>query len=195
MRTTEKGGRNDDRYITVYRFAKVERDKDAGFWRIGNLSNRGMMFEVGVSPRPNERLTITLSDEIVLRGRVVWSGDGKCGVAFDEMINACEILRQLVADREVDRYRPLRISASFPAQLLTSDGPVTVTVTDISRSGVSFTSPRDLGSGTEIFLALMDGVWREGRICWSRKGRGGLSLKLPFAVADLESIEHFGRRA
>ncbi|MBJ7438021.1 MAG: PilZ domain-containing protein [Sphingopyxis sp.] len=194
MVNSEKGGRNDDRHITVYRFAKVERKGDAGLWRIGNISNRGIMFEVGVSPCPNEVLTITLSDGLVLRGRVVWSGDGKCGVAFEEAVNACEILRQIVEDQEANRYRPLRVPVSFPAQLLTKDGPVTISVTTLSRSGVSFTCLRDFTPDTEIFLALIDGVWREGRICWSRKGQGGLSLKLPFTVPDLESMEQFQRR-
>src|SRR3546814_1678492 len=89
----------EDRYLTVHRVAKVVRQDDKGLWRVRNMSNRGMLFEVDVPVSPNERLTIILSDAIRLTGRVMWSGDGRCGIVFDEPVHIGELLRALVAEQ------------------------------------------------------------------------------------------------
>ena len=70
--TADLERREDSRFHTVLRVALVTRERDMGLWRVRNISNRGIMLATRVQLVPGERLTIALSDAIVVAGRVVW---------------------------------------------------------------------------------------------------------------------------
>ena len=91
--------REGGRYRTVCRIAKILRDGDAGLWRVRNISDGGMMLAADVSIAVGERLQIALSDNVVLSARVVWSDNGRCGVAFDEEVDGAAVLKQLAAEQ------------------------------------------------------------------------------------------------
>lgn len=181
----------EDRYLTVHRVAKVVRQDDKGLWRVRNMSNRGMLFEVDVPVSPNERLTIIQSDAIRLTGRVMWSGDGLCGIVFDEPVHIGELLRALVAEREAEGYRPLRLSLRSPARLWSDEGETEIMVTSLSRDGVGFSYDGELAEGDRINIALADGLCRRGNIKWFNGQRGGIRLACPFAISQLESLRNF----
>lgn len=180
--------RADQRHITVYRVAKVRRADDTGLWRVKNMSDRGMLFECGAAVAPNEKLEIALSETVILTGWVAWSGDGKCGVAFDKPIRAAELLRDLVAERETDRYRPLRLPVCFPAKLLVEAEEIEIAVTSLSQCGVGITCTRELQKAAQVDIALADGVWRPGNIRWVQDGAAGICLASAFALSELESV-------
>ncbi|MBL0915246.1 MAG: PilZ domain-containing protein, partial [Sphingopyxis sp.] len=83
---SENDRRGGDRYRTVWRIAKVVRDGDVGLWRVRNMSDRGMMLAADVPITVGEHLEIALSDAVSVKGTVVWSEGGRCGVAFDEEV-------------------------------------------------------------------------------------------------------------
>jgi hypothetical protein len=184
--------REDFRHLTIYRVAKILRAEDAGLWRVKNMSDRGMLFATDAAITPNEKLEIVLSETIILSGRVVWSGDGQCGVLFDQPICAGETLRQLVAEREAKDYRPLRLEVRCPAKLLIEAEERTIVVTSISQFGVGFACEDGLQEGARVDLALADNGWRRGNIRWIRDGVAGLCLASPFALSELESVRSFG---
>lgn len=184
--------RADQRHITVYRVAMVRRADDAGLWRVKNMSDRGMLFECGAAVAPNEILEISLSETVKLTGWVAWSGDGKCGIAFNKPIRAAELLRELVAERETDRYRHLRLSVCFPAKLLVHAQEQNITVTSLSQFGVGIACNGELQQAAQVNLALADGVWRPGNVRWVRDGAAGICLASAFALSDLESVKTFG---
>ena len=183
--------RADQRHITVYRVAKVRRAGDTGLWRVKNMSDRGMLFESGAAVAPNEKLEIALSETVILTGWVAWSGDGKCGVAFDKPIRAAELLRELVAERETDRYRHLRIPVCFAAKLLVDGEEREIVVTSLSQFGVGITYKGDLRETALVHVALADGVWRPGNVRWVRDEAAGLCLASAFALSDLESVKKY----
>lgn len=183
--------RADERHLTVYRMAMVSRADDAGLWRVRNMSDRGMLLETDATVVPNERLEIALSENIILPGRVVWSDEGRCGIAFDESISVAAMLQQLVAEREADGYRPLRLRVRCPARLLADAVEREVIVTSISQFGVGFTHEGALPESANVHVALADGVWRGGYIRWLRDGTAGLRLVSPFALSELESVRGF----
>src|SRR3546814_19166973 len=88
--------RGGDRHCTVYRLAKVERESDAGLWRVRNISDHGMMLATTIAVDPGERLKVALSEQVMLTGKVVGAGDGRCGVAFARVLDAVDIERQSV---------------------------------------------------------------------------------------------------
>lgn len=184
--------REDFRHLTIYRVAKILRADDAGLWRVKNMSDRGMLLATDAAITPNEKLQIVLSETITLSGRVVWSGDGQCGVMFDQPICAGETLRQLVAERETKNYRPLRLQVRCPARLLVESDEKAIVVTSISQFGIGFAHEQELPEAARVDLALTDSRWRSGTIRWSHDGMAGLCLASPFALPELESVRSFG---
>jgi len=183
--------RADERHLTVYRMAKVLRADDVGLWRVRNMSDRGMLLETDATVAPNERLKIALSESVILPGRVVWSDEGRCGIAFDTSISVAAVLQQLVAEREADGYRPLRLRVHCPARLLAEAVEREIIVTSISQCGVGFTYEGALPDAANVHVALANGVWRGGYVRWLRDGTAGLRLASPFAPSELESVRGF----
>ena len=183
--------REGDRYRTVWRIAKVARDGDAGLWRVRNMSNGGMMLATDVPVTVGEQLEVALSDKVVVRGRVAWAKDGRCGVAFDAEVDVAELLRQLAVEQSARRHRPPRLTVRTAARAVIEYRPVDIELINLSQSGAGFVHDGGIEAGKEIELVLADGVRRKAIVRWSRGERGGVWLTQPLDRADLESIRRF----
>jgi len=183
--------RISNRHCTVYRIAAVEREGDAGFWRVRNISDNGMMLAASVEVTPGERLQIALSDTARLTGEVVWAESGRCGVAFDTPINAAELLKQLAAEQKASSYRAPRLAVRSHATIVTDEGSREVNVVNLSQQGAGLAHEGELPVGTKLELILEGGIRRRGIVRWSRKGQTGVWLTAPLEQADLESIRRF----
>jgi hypothetical protein len=186
--TDRRGG---DRYRTVWRIAKVIRNGDAGLWRVRNISDKGMMLAADVPIAVGEKLEIALSDTVVIRGEVVWSDAGRCGVSFDKEVDVADVLKQLAAEQRATGYRQPRLPVSTQAQAVTDDGTTGIELVDLSQNGAGFIHDGHLEVGKEFDLILAGDVKRRAIVRWSRAGRGGLWLTQPLDRADLESIHRF----
>ena len=188
---TDADRRSSSRHCTVYRIATIEREGDAGFWRVRNISDEGMMLAANVQVDPGERLQIALSDSIRLSGEVVWAENGRCGVAFDTPINAAELLKQLAAGQKASGYRPPRLAVRGHATIVTDDGPREIDVVNLSQQGAGLVHDGELEVGMKLELVLWGGIRRRGIVRWSRQGQSGVWLTAPLEQADLESIRRF----
>jgi len=187
----EADRRGADRYRTVWRIAKVKRDGDVGLWRVRNMSDNGMMLAADVSITVGEQLEIALSDAVTVRGKVVWSEGGRCGVAFDEEVDVADVLKQLAAEQRASGYRQPRLPVHSSAQVVTDEGTSEIELVDLSQSGAGFIHDGHLEVGKELDLVLASGIRRKAIVRWSRGTRGGLWLTQPLDRADLESIRRF----
>lgn len=185
--------RGTDRYRTVWRIAKVRRDGDFGLWRVRNISDRGMMLAADVPIAVGERLEIALSDTVVIRGHVVWSEEGRCGVAFDEEVDVAGVLKQLAAEQRAGDYRQPRLPVRTQAQAVTDEGASGIELVDLSQNGAGFVHDGHWEVGKEFELVLAGDIRRKAIVRWSRGGRGGLWLTQPLERGDLESIRRFQR--
>ena len=183
--------RGGDRYRTVWRIAKVVRNGDAGLWRVRNMSDRGMMLAADVPITVGEKLEIALSDTVMIRGEVVWSETGRCGVAFDEEVDVADVLKQLAAEQRATGYRQPRLPVRTQAQVVTDESTSNIELVDMSQNGAGFLHDGHLEVGKEFDLILAGGIKRRAIVRWSRAGRGGLWLTQPLDRADLESIHRF----
>lgn len=183
--------RGGDRYRTVWRIAKVVRNGDAGLWRVRNISDRGMMLAADVPITVGEKLEIALSDTVMIRGEVVWSETGRCGVAFDEEVDVADVLKQLAAEQRATGYRQPRLPVRTQAQVVTDESTSNIELVDMSQNGAGFIHDGHLEVGKEFDLILAGGIKRRAIVRWSRAGRGGLWLTQPLDRADLESIHRF----
>ena len=164
------------------------REDDAGLWRVRNISDSGMMMLTDADVRSGERLSIHLSDTIVVEATVVWSADGACGVLFDEPVACTAVLRYLAAERRDRSYRPLRLAAGLHALVHGETGISAAKVTDISQKGVRLEGDCRLQPGMQIRLVLENGVERHGIVRWARGGQTGVVLDDPFTPQELESL-------
>ena len=180
-----------DRFRTVWRIAKVVRNGDAGLWRVRNISDNGMMLAADVPIAVGERLEIALSDTVTLLGEVVWSDEGRCGVAFDKEVDVADVLKQLAAEQRATGYRQPRLPVRTQAQAVTDEGTSSIELVDMSQNGAGFIHDGHLEVGKALDLILAGGVKRRAIVRWSRGGRGGLWLTQPLDRADLESIQRF----
>jgi hypothetical protein len=183
--------RSADRYRTVWRIAKVLRNGDAGLWRVRNISDRGMMLAADVPIAVGEQLEIGLSDTVVIRGEVIWSEPGRCGVEFDKEVDVADVLKQLAAEQRATGYRQPRLPVHTQAQAVTDEGTSQIELVDMSQNGAGFIHDGHLEVGKELDLILAGGIKRRAIVRWSRDGRGGLWLTQPLDHADLESIHRF----
>jgi hypothetical protein len=191
LAATASDRRGADRYRTVWRIAKVIRNGDAGLWRVRNISDRGMMLAADVSISVGEQLHIALSDTVQLRGKVVWSDEGRCGVAFDQEVDVADVLKKLAAEQRATGYRQPRLPVQSRAQAVTDEGTGSIELVDLSQHGAGFLHDGHFEVGKELDLILPGGVKRRAIVRWSRAGRGGLWLTQPLDRADLESIRRF----
>lgn len=184
--------RGGDRYRTVWRIAKVIRNGDAGLWRVRNMSDRGMMLAADVPITVGEALEIALSDTVTLRGAVVWSDGGRCGVQFETAVDVADILKRLAAEQRAMGYRQPRLPVHTQAEVVADDGTaMRIELVDLSQHGAGFVHDGHFEVGRELDIVLASGVRRRAIVRWSREGRGGLWLTQPLDRADLESIRRF----
>ena len=184
--------REGDRYRTVWRIAKVMRNGDAGLWRVRNISDRGMMLAADVPIAVGEKLEVALSDTVMIRGEVVWSDAGRCGVSFDKEVDVADVLKKLAAEQRATGYRQPRLSFMVTPEAVTDEGAATdIELVDLSQNGAGFVHDGHLEVGKEFNLVLAGDVKRRAIVRWSRGGRGGLWLTQPLDRADLESIRRF----
>src|SRR3546814_18471706 len=94
-----------------------------------------MMLATTVAFDPGERLQIALSEQTRLTGKVVWTREGRCGVEFDEAVDAVDILRRLAAERQSGDYRPPRLSVHGPALAVTNKVEYPVEIENLSQHG------------------------------------------------------------
>ena len=185
--------RGADRYRTVWRIAKVKRDGDFGLWRVRNISDQGMMLAADVPIAVGERLEVALSDTVVICGRVVWSEEGRCGVAFDEEVDVASVLKQLAAEQRAGDYRQPRLPVRTQAQAITDERTSAIELVDLSQNGAGFVHTGHFEVGKEFDLVLAGDIRRRAIVRWSRGDRGGLWLTQPLERSDLESISRFQR--
>lgn len=183
--------RGGDRHCTVYRLARIEREGDAGLWRVRNISDHGMMLATTVAVDPGEQLQIALSEQVVLTGKVVWAREGRCGVEFGEAVDAVAILRRLAAERQSGDYRPPRLSVHGPAIAVMNKIEYSVEIENLSQNGAGLLHKGELEAGAPLELILGGNVRRSGVVRWSRDGRAGIWFAPPLEPADLESIRRF----
>ena len=64
--------------------------------RVRNLSAGGMLAESPVPVTDGAAIVVELGNVGRVSGRVVWAGEGKFGIAFDQQVNPQAVRRQVV---------------------------------------------------------------------------------------------------
>jgi hypothetical protein len=180
--------RQSQRFRTVYRVAKVMRDRAAGLWRVRNISDFGMMLLTRARPKRGETVSVCLSDSVSIQARVVWCGEDGCGVAFDQPIDSADLLRLLAAEAAGSQRRPPRLEVDMPATSWCERGIQPIRIGNLSQHGLGFCHDGWARVGMKLLVAFDRGGHRRGIVRWCDGDRAGLQLLDPFTCEDLDAI-------
>ena len=178
--------REHPRILTVYRVARLNVDSDSGLCRVQNISDTGMMLVTSLSVAQGDSVIIALSDTVVVPGEVAWISGARVGVHFLEEIDAAAVLKSLVADVPGDQ-RPFRLAVDTVAVAVTPTGTKAVRVLDISQQGMKVSHDGGFAIGTQVKIALPNGLERRGIVRWANENLAGLRLLEPIGFHELES--------
>ena len=187
---TEHGAdrRRGHRIRTVFRIAKVVRDRAVGLWRVRNISDFGMMLLTRSRLPRGERVAIELSSQVTIDGQVVWSNEDACGIAFDEPIDSAAMLTLLVIEKRERGYRPPRAEANIRACVYGEHGIQPVTISDVSQQGIGLHHSASFEPGVRVRVLFESGLERHGIVRWAEDRRAGLELLDPLSCDELETL-------
>jgi hypothetical protein len=172
----------------VYRVAPVSTPHDSGLGRLRNISDRGMALDLAFPVCLGDAVTVALSEDVLLTGRVVWTAAADCGVRFDEPIDSVAALRRAADYACGPRGRPPRLLLGRTALASGECGLRAVEVCDISQRGMKIAHDRGFTPGLRVKVALGSGIERRGVVRWAKDDFAGLILTEPFSARDLGSI-------
>jgi hypothetical protein len=180
--------RQSQRLRTVYRVARVVRDRAAGLWRVRNISDFGMMLLTRARPKRGETLSVALSDQVSISARVIWCSDDSCGIAFDQPIDSAALLRSLASEAAAASRRPLRLDADMAATTWGERGIQPVRIGNLSQHGLGFTHDGWARIDMKLLVQFDNGVQRRGIVRWCDGDQAGVQLLDPFTCEDLASV-------
>lgn len=179
--------RGSSRMRAVFFVVRVVRDGDAGLFRLQNISDSGLSLVAHVGFDVGERVSISILEDLTVKGTVMWYDGQKCGVRFDWPINSEDILR-IGAQRRTDpRGRPMRLPTERLATSYAENGIRPVRITDVSQGGVGFKHDGTFRPGMFVKFIIEGGTERSGVVRWSAERHGGVYLIEPLNYRDLES--------
>jgi len=180
--------RASSRTRTVMRVARIRSSDDEGLARVRNISDGGMRLAIGIPVAAGDLLEVSLSDSVVLHGRVVWSASGECGLEFSETVDSNEALRIAAEEARLGKARAPRLAISLVAVLLSEHGLRVIRLRDISQRGMKIAHNGDLRPGLSVKIMVSPGVERRGVVRWVDNDLAGLILIEPFSVRELGSV-------
>lgn len=181
--------RTTPRFRAVCFDVKVVRGENAGLFRARNISDSGMMLDTHWRLAAGERVLVKLSEGIAIHGKVSWSEDGRCGIAFERPIDCAALLRGCAElKREDRRHGALRLETMTRATCYGENGIRPVRITDVSHHGMGLAHDGTLAQGMLLRLIAENGVARSGAVRWASAGRAGIRLVEPLSSQELERV-------
>lgn len=184
--------RCSSRVRTVFRIARASTDIDERLCRVQNISDEGMMFVTSLDVADGDRILITLSDEIVVGGEVIWRDGGRTGMRFEKPVDSAGILQMLAEEASTGAYRLPRLSTNLLGVARAEFGLRATKVLNISQRGMKVSHDGCFKLGLLVKVVLETGLERRGVVRWSQDGVAGLQLLEPLALQELDSVCTYG---
>lgn len=180
--------RSASRIRAVFFVVRIVREGDAGLFRLQNVSDTGMLLVAHVPFDVGERVSVSILDDLTVRGTVMWYDGQKCGIRFDWPIDSAAVLREAAERRNDRRGRAMRVPATRLATSYAENGIRPVRITDVSQGGVGFKHDGTFRPGMFVKFILEGGTERSGIVRWSEEQHGGLYLIEPLNCRELQSV-------
>lgn len=177
--------RSTCRHRTVYRVVRLTRRNGMSLGHLCNISDEGMMVAIDVAVDVGESVTVALSEDHRVAGRVAWARDGRCGIVLDGPIDSLALLRELAAGQRAPAYRAPRIEATLLGVAYSELGVHPVRTTNLSQKGMRLSHDGRFQPGLRLLVMLENGIERRGVVRWSHDFSAGLLLTDPLDCTDL----------
>jgi hypothetical protein len=183
--------RQHARSLSVYRLVRITSRDDEGFARVRNISDAGMKLELTMRLDPGEVIDIAFSETIAVGGRVVWTRDAECGVAFDQAVDSAALLAASAIETQEAPERTLRLNTDLPAMVEFHSYRQPTQVRQMSVRDVRITHDGSFHPGLHVRLILGEGREADAVVRWTEDDYADVTLLEPFAVAELGSLRSF----
>lgn len=178
-----------ERAVTLFIVAKLLREADGaeGLCRVRNLSTGGLMFESRLAVEPGARVGLEIRGrQLPLTGSVVWTAEGRAGVAFDQPVALDEILAlKPFAPSKVRRItapRGPRVQVDCGMEVQLDGERVDAQLIDISQGGAKVSMPLSLARNERAVLMIPGLPLKLALVRWGGQETG-------FAFAEALSYE------
>ncbi len=148
-----------ERTLTLFIVAKLKLEGGSeGLCRVRNLSAGGLMLETRMPLSVADRVVVELRGSRLLRGMVVWTRDGRAGIAFDQPIQVEDLLGpgEPPASRlfKVRHPRGPRVLVDCPIEVQLDGGRVEARLIDISQGGARLALPLSTVRDERLILLI-----------------------------------------
>lgn len=161
-----------ERTLTLFIIAKLKMEGGSeGLCRVRNVSAGGLMLETRMSLDAGDRVLIEFRGNRLLRGAVVWTGDRRAGVAFDQPIAVTNLLGtgEPRASRLSRARQPRgpRVLVDCPIEIQLDDGRIGARLVDISQGGARLALPLATRRDDRMILMIPGLPLKLGIVRWS----------------------------
>lgn len=181
--------REDTRYKTVMRVAKLFVRGRETLCLVRNISAGGLMAQVYQPFNPADRLEIEFASELRVAGEIAWVEDPHVGVRFDQKI---EVLEALGVPEDFRRrgykLRRPRVPLAGRATLRTNGRYLPVEILDVSQGGLKVASAERLPLNAPVSVITPNHPALSGNVRWQRDGHIGIAFAAAIPLDDLAGI-------
>lgn len=143
---------------TGSRLVGVKREVDRSLAQCRDISSMGMRLNVSMSIEVNEPVSVVLSPEVSLPGRIAWMNGNECGIAFDQEIDSAALMDGMARAGKVIDHEPAALGDSAP------------------KRGIRLAQDRSFRPGLNVKLVLQSGREERAVLHWTKDNFAELVL-------------------
>jgi len=171
--------RNQQRYVTVLRVAKLTTPHSEEFCLVRNISAGGMMAHIYSELEVGDPVRAEISSGQPISGKILWRREGVAGIGFDEKVNPASILAG--ESRAPVPQRAPRVGIEVRAKIRVGAHYRSVTLCNISQGGASISPPEPGELGQKLILMANGLPPIAGVVRWQDQGHAGIKFDAPLS--------------
>jgi hypothetical protein len=171
--------RNQQRYVTVLRVAKLTTPHSEEFCLVRNISAGGMMAHIYSELEVGDSVQAEISSGQPISGKILWRREGVAGIGFDERVDPASILTG--EHRAPVPQRAPRVGIEVRARIRVGAQYRFVTLCNISQGGASISPPEPGELGQKLILMANGLPPIAGVVRWQDQEHAGIKFDVPLS--------------
>ena len=171
------------RVATIMRVGILHSARGNDLCIVRNISSGGALIDSLSDHRAGEEVVVELKNGARIAGTVAWTGEGKFGIRFEQVVD----LAQILADRSAgkgERARMPRIVLGCAANLRVGPDRYAATILDMTQQGAKIEIGQAIGAG-KVVLDIPGLGTHPAVVKWNRAGRAGLIFEKAILFGEL----------
>jgi PilZ domain len=181
----ESDRREHERYLTIFRVAKLTSGNEQSLCVARNLSSGGMMVEVLTVHVVGQNVRVSFSEGQHLDGHIVWQQGLTMGVRFASEIDIADVLAKPPVMRNGCTRHTLRMPVRKHAQLRVGSKTLPIEIVDISARGARIEVDGAFGDHDLVWVIISGLDPLSGTIKWRSDGHAGIEFSRAIPIVQL----------